>query len=568
MDEKRFFLLKKENGKEKLMLSYRYASWAVTSIFYFAIQPYSTPFFKVGVILSLLFAVILISDLISKNKLNPQVIKLIILAEIIGTSLLLLPTGGIESPFIWYALNPVLLAASYLSGLLCWITLLLFMSAATFLNYTLFGYQSSSFIDVIYKNSYIYLVLTLITIIFQQFSNLTRELQAQAIKLKLQGEALTASNERLQELNRETNVMMDHIMSLYKTTESFTSQQNTPSFVHTVVDYMRKLTNNENNFFWLSSDTDKESLFAASFLASKELSGHWKRTLEKEFNSMDAQLTPLEMQIGETKYWVIQIQTAKYSGIIGVENTDDSSSSSLNSRLLKFMAELSSILLDRFYFEEATEQFLIVEEQNRIANEIHDSVSQRLFAMVCALHTLGKKVDDIPLKKELQFLSKSANSAMQELRTSIYQLSSHSKDGSFLFSKIHEFLDDFSRLNNISIKRNIIGEEAEIPANMKRGIYRIICESSGNAVRHGKCNEIKIHLEMKNDQLFLEITDDGKGFNYKKQTQKNSKGLGLGNIQNLVSSYEGVLDIQSKPLTGTKITIHIPLKKKQEVVGL
>lgn len=549
------------------MLSYRYASWAVTSIFYFAIQPYSTPFFKLGVILSLLLAVILITDLISKNKLNPQVLKLIILAEIIGTSLLLLPTGGIESPFIWYALNPVLLAASYLSGLLCWITLLLFMSAATFLNYTLFGYQSSSFIDVIYKNSYIYLVLTLITIIFQQFSNLTRELQAQAAQLKLQREALNSSNERLQELNRETNVMMDHIMSLYKTTESFTSQQNTPSFVHTVVDYMKKLTNNDNNFFWLSSDTKKDSLFAASFLASKELSGHWKRTLEKEFNSMGAQLAPLEMQIGETKYWVIQIQTAKYSGIIGVENTDDSSSS-LNRRLLKFMAELSSILLDRFYFEEATEQFLIIEEQNRIANEIHDSVSQRLFAMVCALHTLGRKVDDIPLKKELQFLSKSANSAMQELRTSIYQLISHSKDGSFLISKIHEFLDDFSRLNNISIKRKIIGEEAEIPATMKRAIYRIICESSGNAVRHGKCNEIKIHLEIKNDQLLLEITDDGKGFNYKKQTQKNSKGLGLGNIQNLVSSYEGVLDIQSKPLIGTKITIHIPLKKKQEVVGL
>ena len=58
-------------------------------------------------------------------------------AETIGLTLLLLPTGGISSPFIWYALNPVLVAASFLTPLFCWGILAFYLGSATFIAYYL-----------------------------------------------------------------------------------------------------------------------------------------------------------------------------------------------------------------------------------------------------------------------------------------------------------------------------------------------------------------------------------------------------------------------------------------------
>ena len=76
------------------------------------------------------------------------------------------------------------------------------------------------------------------------------------------------------------------------------------------------------------------------------------------------------------------------------------------------------------------DQIIIIEEQNRIANEIHDSVSQRLFGIVYSLHSLQDKSENITreeLNKEYKFLSKTANTTIKELRSAIYRLSSVKK---------------------------------------------------------------------------------------------------------------------------------------------
>ena len=70
---------------------------------------------------------------------------------------------------------------------------------------------------------------------------------------------------------------------------------------------------------------------------------------------------------------------------------------------------------------------IVIEERDRIANELHDSVSQRLFGIVCALHSLQAKsrgMTNDELNEELQFLSQSANTTLKELRAAIYRLSS------------------------------------------------------------------------------------------------------------------------------------------------
>lgn len=117
-------------------------------------------------------------------------------------------------------------------------------------------------------------------------------------------------------------------------------------------------------------------------------------------------------------------------GIIGIqinEERDDSPVDNTPMRQLSFLADLCAIVLERYHLEEIADRFLIIEEQNRIANEIHDSVSQRLYSIVCCIVALTSKYkSDIngELGKQLELIRDTATQAIKELRASIYQLSS------------------------------------------------------------------------------------------------------------------------------------------------
>ena len=160
----------------------------------------------------------------------------------------------------------------------------------------------------------------------------------------------------------------------------------------------------------------------------------------------------------------------------------------LQNRSFEFLSELSEIMLERISMDQVMDQMIIVEEQNRIANEIHDSVSQRLFGIVCSLHSLqvkGRNMTDAELNEEYQFLSESANTTMKELRSAIFRLSSTKRGDTPFLVRLKKYLDEYARLNDIRITYQITGDEAIIPDKVKQALYRIICEACGNAVRHG-----------------------------------------------------------------------------------
>ena len=79
----------------------------------------------------------IITDLQRRYIGNTKILKAIVLTETIGLTVLLIPTGGISSPFIWYALNPVLVAASFLTPLFCWGALTFYLGSATLIAYRL-----------------------------------------------------------------------------------------------------------------------------------------------------------------------------------------------------------------------------------------------------------------------------------------------------------------------------------------------------------------------------------------------------------------------------------------------
>ena len=132
---KRILDITNQAGFVGILYIYRYMSWLITSVFYLIMNPDEPFLLKTGVVLTLLFAAKTITDLYIKLSNSMAILEVAILTETVGITLLLIPTGGIESPFIWYALNPVLVAASYLPFYFCWVNLTIFLVCETLISY-------------------------------------------------------------------------------------------------------------------------------------------------------------------------------------------------------------------------------------------------------------------------------------------------------------------------------------------------------------------------------------------------------------------------------------------------
>ena len=142
---------------DRIICSYRNASWALTSIFYLTSKPYNVLFYKIGVILSLLIFSLFVNSLYKKIENDKQALGKLVLIETVGIELLLIPTGGLTSPFIWYALNPILVSAIYLPSYFSWINLLFYLVTGVLMSFFVFNPANISLYQIFANNSYLIL---------------------------------------------------------------------------------------------------------------------------------------------------------------------------------------------------------------------------------------------------------------------------------------------------------------------------------------------------------------------------------------------------------------------------
>ncbi|MGF2618185.1 hypothetical protein FZC84_17990 [Rossellomorea vietnamensis] len=525
---------------EEAIQIYRFLAIAFTSAFYFIYETDKSLSSKGIVILLILVSAVLTAWLYEKAKSNQSQIKLLILFETLGISLILIPTGGMDSYFIWYAINPVLISAIYLPTIYCWIFLSFYLSLILTLTYTNFTANFNILSLFSEKYSYIILVFILMTVAFQLISKVSREL---AHKNQLLEAAYTQNQESI-----------DHLMSLYQVTESLGSHHSRESLLKTFTEYALNLSKSDLTFIWTAGDEEDE-IFSIAHNSMDEEFKNKKISSFIQAQGIPASTTIIEIASKHFMVTPISSNTKNY-GVIGVEVSKRLRlSKDVIEKQLTFLANMTAIILDRFQTDKINEKLLLAEEQNRIANEIHDSVSQRLFSIVYAIHSLKKnsRVNDI--KEKLDLIKDSSRLAAQELRECVYRLSSKKNQEKNYISSIQAYLEQLSKLSNVLIELDTDENTVRIPLYNKQILFRVISEAAGNAIRHGKAKNIRIRLSIDEHSSYLYISDDGAGFEIK--TSKNS-GLGLNNMKELVSYNQGRFRLNSKVGSGTNIQIELP----------
>ena len=205
-----------------------------------------------------------------------------------------------------------------------------------------------------------------------------------------------------------------------------------------------------------------------------------------------------------------------------------------------------------------------VQEKKRVAQELHDGVLGRMFGVRMNLDGLNKFNDEPAIKQRISYLSELKN-IEQDIREISHDLN---REKSELINNFVAIVDNLLEDQKKTFKPKLIAIidrtiKWELVSNsVKINLYRIIQESLQNINKYAEANSIKVEIKKRDEDLFLTITDDGKGFD----TKKSKKGIGLQNIQSRTTECNGTVDIESKKGEGTVITVAVPFENKQILI--
>lgn len=202
------------------------------------------------------------------------------------------------------------------------------------------------------------------------------------------------------------------------------------------------------------------------------------------------------------------------------------------------------------------EELAAVQERNRIAREIHDSLGHALTSLNVQLQT-GLKLWKRNPEEAHVFLEQAqqlGTMAMQEVRHSVSTLRADERPEPPLQESIAALLQEFRQSTGIPIQSSI-HLTTPLSPEMSRILYRLAQEALTNICKHAEATETQLNLRTELDKVYLEIADNGKGFFHGKSTS----GYGLQGMRERVAAANGDFHLDTVPDQGCKIAITLPL---------
>jgi NarL family two-component system sensor histidine kinase LiaS len=220
------------------------------------------------------------------------------------------------------------------------------------------------------------------------------------------------------------------------------------------------------------------------------------------------------------------------------------------SQRLNLMAEQLQNLLDR------QQEMAGIEERNRIARELHDSVKQQVFAttmQVGAARSLLPDDTDAAMRHLVE-AEKLSLQSQEELAMLIQELRPAPLDSESLPKALERYTNDWSRQTGVSTNLQMRGERPLAQA-IEQTIFRVTQEALANVARHSAAEDVNIELTYTPESVKLSVIDNGQGFD---PVENETHGYGLKSMQERVDRLGGQLGIESAPGKGTKILLEIP----------
>ncbi|MGW7097323.1 GAF domain-containing sensor histidine kinase [Streptomyces sp. NPDC054874] len=226
--------------------------------------------------------------------------------------------------------------------------------------------------------------------------------------------------------------------------------------------------------------------------------------------------------------------------------------------LLQMLAQHAAIALTNARLYERSRELTIAEERSRLAHELHDAVSQKLFSLRLTAQAATALVDRDPVraKGELQQVAALAAEAVDELRAAVVELRPAALDEDGLIATLRTQIQVLDRAHSAEVAFESRGVRA-LPATQEEALLRVAQEALHNALRHSGAERVSVTLVRRGTDTVLRVTDDGAGFD-PTAVRRAGRHLGLVSMRHRANSVGGRLTVASEPGKGATIEMEVP----------
>lgn len=497
-----------------------------------------------AMITTCLFVASIIMICFTYNNLDEKKILTVCILETVGIGSLLLFSSCCYNYYFWMMLNPLLLAAHKLTG----------VGRRRFI----MSYCLSIVVLIIYTNIYVQVVLVnrnhmifgffsvfsfavILTVIIEQLNDTMQKLKKTKDDLKIS----LGVNEALYNNLMRSNHLIDQLSNVESFDQSIEILKSHLMQWEIVGGKFLVIVDDYDNTVELSINIDTDKL-------NEIITKYKNHEFENIVESCDMSNENILITKNTCDDKRILFGTIFSKDIIADEYV-------YKHRLL-FIRRQFSTQFSRMKLLVCKETLLISEEQNRIAEEIHDNINQQIFAASCLAYNIESKISKISkinftgIDSQIHTLCETLTDTNKDLKSIIYHMSLDKSSRFTQADKLNTYLSDLSNIYDIDIQQCIFNKFDDFDYNFKYCLFRIINEGIANAVKHGRCSNAYVAINKSEETVILEIIDNGIGFIID-DLNVNEHGIGLENMKRICSRYNGSFNISSEIGGGTAIKI-------------
>jgi signal transduction histidine kinase len=245
-------------------------------------------------------------------------------------------------------------------------------------------------------------------------------------------------------------------------------------------------------------------------------------------------------------------------GVLNINAAEANRFGETDLRLMTTLADLIAVAVQNARLYEQAQELAALEERNRLARELHDSVSQALYGIALGTRTARVLLERDPkrLGEPLEYVMSLAEAGLTEMRALIFELRPEFLENEGLLTALRKQAASVQARHGIQVAASFCDDEPQVPLPIKEALYRIGREALHNIVKHANASKVTLDVRCEPDAIALELTDNGVGFD----TGGEFPGhLGLKSMRERAARLNGVFELESAPGQGTRLYTRIPL---------
>ena len=207
--------------------------------------------------------------------------------------------------------------------------------------------------------------------------------------------------------------------------------------------------------------------------------------------------------------------------------------------------------------EDTQRELAVLEERNRLARELHDSVTQSLYSLTLFAEAARRQSESGEWDRVTGYLSQlgeTSQQALKEMRLLVYELLPLDLESEGLIGALQQRLDAVEGRAGVEA-RLIVEGEISLPPELETCLYRVALEALNNSLKHAAATKITVRLAAEGERVALNIEDDGNGFD--QEALPDRGGMGLTSMRERTDEVGGTLEILSEPGKGTTVKVAV-----------